>query len=78
MRENLLGKTNPILKTKIGTKTSEETLLKSDKERMTNKSDLFSKTTAPGSIVYLPPHMKPPQGLAIVKFLEGFDPYMAY
>ena len=26
----------------------------------------------------LPPHMKPPQGLALVKFTEGFDPDMAY
>ena len=26
----------------------------------------------------LPPHMKPPQGLALVKFPEGFDPDMNF
>ena len=26
----------------------------------------------------LPPNMKPPLGLALVKFPEGFNPYMAY
>ena len=26
----------------------------------------------------LPPHMKPPQGLALVKFPDGFDPEMYY
>ena len=26
----------------------------------------------------LPPHMKPPQGMALVRYLEGFDVEMAY
>ena len=32
------------------------------------------------NIIYnaLPPHMKPPQGMALVKYLEGFDADMAY
>ena len=40
-----LGKTNKILKKETENKNLEETLLKSNKDKMTSKSDLLSKKT---------------------------------